>query len=407
MSSFPASEDSQPDVSIDTQLAPPAEGDGWIPMAPPTGLDWSPDANPLLEPGVSPAQMAPGAPAWYAPAPGPLPHHQVRAVPLPALDQRAHRSGRGSLLLVAALCALIGAGTGAGAGAFAALSLVHPSSTSSASSPTGDSSVITAVVRPTPAPTTAPAATTPAVTAPPAATTAPAAPSQAGSTTASGSTTTPAAAAATTTLTIEQLAAAAAPSVVTIDATTTVGSRFGGLGQVSDTGSGLIVRSDGWILTNRHVVGTAKTVKVLFSDGTSVQGTVKAVDSSTDFALVKVATTGLTAATLGDSSTVKVGEPVVAIGSPLGQFTGTVTSGIISGLDRSITVSEGNSPVGTNLDHLIQTDAAINPGNSGGPLFDMQGNVIGINTAEAGNAQNIGFALPINLAQVFITATIG
>ncbi len=361
MDPLPSPNYSHSDASIHAQGVPPATSDGWIPSPPPTAQGWNPGAHPPFDPGVNPAQARQGTPMWYV-SPGPY-------VPL-APSQAARPPRRGSMVLVAALCTLIGAG--AGAGAYAVASNGQPAATSTPTS-SADAPVV-AVARPTPAPAT-PAPATPA-------------PATTGS---SG---------------LEQLVAAVEPSVVTIEATQTVTDPFGGYGgQQSDIGSGVIFRSDGWILTNHHVVGDAQNVTVVLSDGTKLKGTVAAVDSTNDFAIVKVNSTSLTAAKLGDSSATQLGESVVAIGSPLGEFTGTVTSGIVSGLDRSITVSEGNDPNGTTLDHLIQTDAAINPGNSGGPLFDLQGNVIGINTAGTSSAQNIGFALPINLAKDFINSS--
>src|SRR5439155_1487652 len=116
-------------------------------------------------------------------------------------------------------------------------------------------------------------------------------------------------------------------------------------------------------------------------------------DTLTDLAIVRVSTSSLPTGKIGDSSTLKVGQLAIAIGSPLGTYTNTVTSGILSALGRSITVSSGR------INNLIQTDAAINPGNSGGPLLDGNGDVIGINTAIAGSAQGIGFAIPLNIAR--------
>ena len=177
---------------------------------------------------------------------------------------------------------------------------------------------------------------------------------------------------------------------------------FGGFGPfVGGSGSGVVIDSDGLILTNRHVVDGADTVTVLFSDGRKLEGTVAGIDTYTDFALVKVDATDLPTVDLGSSSDLRVGQLAVAIGSPLGRFPGTVSSGIVSGLDRSIDVADMTTG-GTRLRHLIQTDAAINPGNSGGPLLDGDGKLIGINTAVAGGAQGIGFALPVDIAKPII-----
>jgi serine protease Do len=158
-------------------------------------------------------------------------------------------------------------------------------------------------------------------------------------------------------------------------------------------GSGVIFNSNGWILTNHHVVADQGTLTVQLSDGRSFPATVYGTDTLTDLAIVKIKATGLPTATLGDSSTLQVGETAIAVGDPLGQYPGTVTVGVVSGVDRSISDSTGG------LDDLIQTDAAINPGNSGGPLVDANGAVIGIDTAVAGSAQGIGFAIPINVAR--------
>jgi serine protease Do len=157
-------------------------------------------------------------------------------------------------------------------------------------------------------------------------------------------------------------------------------------------GSGVIFNSNGWILTNRHVVSDPGTLTVQLSDGRSFPATVYGTDTLTDLAIVKIDATGLPTATLGDSSALQLGQTVIAVGDPLGTYPGTVTVGVVSGVDRSITDTTGS------LDDLIQTDAAINPGNSGGPLVATNGAVIGIDTAVAGSAQGIGFAIPINVA---------
>lgn len=158
-------------------------------------------------------------------------------------------------------------------------------------------------------------------------------------------------------------------------------------------GSGIIFDPNGWILTNRHVVTGSDKLTVELKDGTQYSGRIYGIDSLTDLAIVKIDASGLPSATLGNSDELKVGQLVVAIGSPLGDFSNTVTSGIVSAKGRTIQVDGGQ------LTNLIQTDAAINPGNSGGPLIDDAGNVIGINTAIARSANGIGFAIPINIAR--------
>ena len=190
---------------------------------------------------------------------------------------------------------------------------------------------------------------------------------------------------------------AVSPAVVTIvaDGATSTDPSTGQTRQGSATGSGVIFDANGLILTNHHVVaGNPSKLTVNLKDGRSLDATIYGIDTLTDLAIVKVETTGLPTAPIGDSSTVQVGQQAIAIGSPLGMFTDSVTSGIISALGRSIPVETGEV-----LTNLIQTDTAINPGNSGGPLFDPSGKVIGINTAGAGDAQGIGFAIPIDIAR--------
>jgi serine protease Do len=202
---------------------------------------------------------------------------------------------------------------------------------------------------------------------------------------------------------VSSIAARLKPSVVTIT-TTTATSGFGQFGgSTGGVGSGIIVTSSGLILTNAHVVSGSDSLSVKLADGRTFDATVVSSDTSADLAVIKIDATGLTAATLGDSSAVQVGEGVLAIGTPLGEYTDTVTSGIISATDRSITVQGETRGQTESLSNLIQTDAAINPGNSGGPLVNASGQVIGVVTAESGSAQGLGFAIPINAAKAMIS----
>lgn len=191
------------------------------------------------------------------------------------------------------------------------------------------------------------------------------------------------------------------PSVVSINVVSenSVSNFFFGDTSSESAGTGIIISEDGYIITNKHVIPTSATsVSVTLSDGTVYEDvTVIGRDprSSVDIAFLKIKNAkGLTPAKLADSSKVRVGEKVVAIGNALGQFQNTVTTGVISGLGRPVTAADGTSA--ENLTNLFQTDSAINPGNSGGPLVNVNSEVIGINVAVAGGAQNIGFAIPIN-----------
>ena len=195
-------------------------------------------------------------------------------------------------------------------------------------------------------------------------------------------------------------AARVSPAVVTIISSSNASDVYahnpfglGGGAIQTGIGSGVIFDPNGWILTNHHVVADATSLSVQLSNGKSYPARVYGIDTLTDLAIVKIDATGLPTVQFGDSSSLKVGQLAIAIGDPLGQYQGTVTTGVISGVNRSIDVSNES------LNDLIQTDAAINPGNSGGPLVDASGQVIGINTAEASSAQGIGFAIPINLAR--------
>lgn len=163
-------------------------------------------------------------------------------------------------------------------------------------------------------------------------------------------------------------------------------------------GSGVIVSTDGYILTNHHVAGGKnKRIIVSLADGRNVDGVTVWSEPVLDLAVVKISASGLSTVPLGDASKLKVGEPAIAIGNPLGlQFQRTVTSGIISALNRTIKI---DTEQGTNyMEDLIQTDASINPGNSGGPLLNSKGEVVGINTVKVESAEGIGFAIPINVA---------
>ena len=163
-------------------------------------------------------------------------------------------------------------------------------------------------------------------------------------------------------------------------------------------GSGVIISKDGYIVTNNHVVSGATSLKVTTTDGTEYDASVVGKDSQTDLAVIKVDANNLQAATLGDSDILQVGDPAIAIGNPLGELGGTVTTGIISATDRQITIDDETMT-------LLQTDAAINPGNSGGGLFNADGNLIGIVNAKESSTgiEGLGFAIPITPAQDIIT----
>lgn len=166
-----------------------------------------------------------------------------------------------------------------------------------------------------------------------------------------------------------------------------------------DIGSGFVISSDGLIVSNKHVVAdTTAKYKVIIGKEEVVDVVDIYRDPMNDLAILKVNKTGLTPVDLGDSGQLKVGQTVIAIGTALGEFRSTVTTGVISGLGRGITAGspfEGSE----RLDNVIQTDAAINPGNSGGPLFNSGGEVVGVNVAVSQQGQNIGFALPINIVK--------
>jgi len=207
---------------------------------------------------------------------------------------------------------------------------------------------------------------------------------------------------------IAAIVARAKESVVTI---TAQGISAGGFNAfnipATGVGSGIVVGANDLILTNNHVVEGAQTLTVTTADGEELPATVVDTNPQADIAIIRASGHDLAPATLADSSQIQVGQTVLAIGSPLGEFTETVTKGIVSALDRSITVSDETGGGQKNLSGLIQTDAAINPGNSGGPLIDSAGNVVGMNTAVTRSAEGIGFAIPINAAKALIDKAVG
>jgi len=175
--------------------------------------------------------------------------------------------------------------------------------------------------------------------------------------------------------------------------------------QVVGGGTGFIISADGLILTNKHVVeDTEAKYSVLLSDGTEHDAKVIGRDPTNDIAVVKIESNNLPVVELGDSDTIKIGQTVIAIGYALGEYSNTVTKGVVSGLGRNIIA--GSQLSSEKLEGVIQTDAAINPGNSGGPLINIAGQVIGINTAINREGQLIGFAIPINSAKSVIDSVI-
>lgn len=202
---------------------------------------------------------------------------------------------------------------------------------------------------------------------------------------------------------VADIAQKVSPSVVSIVVQQTRQSALFGPLEQEGAGTGIIISKDGYVLTNKHVLGDQTTsVSIVGNDGTTYENVeVVGRDPINDIAFLKIPDVNdLKPATLGDSSQLVVGSRVVAIGNALGEFQATVTSGIISGVNRSIVAGDMSSS--EQLSNLIQTDAAINPGNSGGPLVSITGEVIGINTAVSQGAEGIGFAIPINEAKGLI-----
>ena len=199
-------------------------------------------------------------------------------------------------------------------------------------------------------------------------------------------------------MTVQQIASVVSPSVVAITTEQMSSSQtwFGGYYVQSGAGSGVIISQDGYILTCAHVVSGATSVKVqLNGSDESYDATIVGQDSTSDIAVLKIDATGLTPAVIGDSDALAVGEVAVAVGNPLGTLSNTVTDGIVSALNRSVSIQSSGS---VNTMSLIQMDASVSPGNSGGGLFNMNGELVGIVNAKSSSsdAEGLGFAIPIN-----------
>jgi S1-C subfamily serine protease len=201
---------------------------------------------------------------------------------------------------------------------------------------------------------------------------------------------------------ITQAAERVGPAVVTLQTSSRVS--FYRTGEISGFGSGVIFDRRGYVLTNKHVIEGAQQIVAVLADGRRVEATTLGLDPLTDLAIVKLREGDYPAAELGDSSTLRPGQLVIAIGSPLGSYQNSVTTGVVSALNRTIDADQTNR--GEPLHDLIQTDAAINPGNSGGPLVNTLGQVIGINTVIASRAQNIGFSISINSAKPIVASAL-
>lgn len=198
-----------------------------------------------------------------------------------------------------------------------------------------------------------------------------------------------------TSINIPSVAALTQNSVVEIRTESVTNSLFLRQFVTEGAGSGVIISEDGYIVTNNHVIQDARAITVALHDGTTYEAQLIATDSKMDIGVIKIEASGLTPAILGDSDSLSVGEPVVAVGNPLGQLGGTVTDGIVSALDREIILNNERR-------NLLQTNAAINPGNSGGALVNDNGELVGINSlieSYSGSSSGVGFAIPVNYAK--------
>jgi len=205
---------------------------------------------------------------------------------------------------------------------------------------------------------------------------------------------------------IAEVVSKVSPSVVSIVTEVRTNSWYG-TSTSTAAGTGFILTDNGYIITNKHVVDGAKNISVILEDGTTYEK-VKLVgeDPLNDAAILKINAEGLTPVTLGDSKTISTGQSVIAIGNALGVYGNSVTSGIISGTGRNIVATDSTGAEYETLTDLIQTDAAINSGNSGGPLVNAAGQVIGINSANSANGENIGFSIPISSVKGIINYAI-
>lgn len=205
-----------------------------------------------------------------------------------------------------------------------------------------------------------------------------------------------------TTTAVADVAAMVQDSVVAITTETVATDNFFGQYITSGAGSGVVISEDGYMVTNNHVVAGATQIQVTMQDGTQYDAELVGTDESNDIAVIKVDASGLQPATMGNSEDLLVGSEVIAVGNPLGTLSGTVTNGIISSLDRELTI-DGETY------HLLQTNAAINPGNSGGGLFNYKGELVGIVNAKSGNTsagtsiEGLGFAIPIDTVKPLVS----
>lgn len=208
------------------------------------------------------------------------------------------------------------------------------------------------------------------------------------------------------TLTVMEIAARGKPAVVAITTETTARDMFGQVYRPTAAGSGFIITQDGYIVTNNHVIEGAETITVVLDNDDLYSAVLVGTDPSNDVAVIKIEAKNLPTVILGDSGDLQVGELAVAIGNPLGELSGTVTAGIISALDREITLRGSGGSI--QKMNLLQTDAAINSGNSGGALFNSYGEVIGINTAKntGTGVEGLGFAIPIDHAEPIVESII-
>jgi serine protease Do len=203
------------------------------------------------------------------------------------------------------------------------------------------------------------------------------------------------------------VAKSANPSVVSIDTSTNYSDFFGQVYQQKGGGTGFVISADGLIATNAHVVQEQNSnYTVILNDGKKYSAKIKDIDPIFDFAVLKIEATNLKPVDFGDSDELQIGQWVMAIGNALAEFQNSVTVGVVSAKERSITASDASGTASESLEGLIQTDAAINPGNSGGPLLNLLGKVIGVNTATSTSAQSVGFAIPINVLKPAIESVI-